>query len=1102
MSLSDNFIKRPVLTTVCSILIVLVGLIAIPTLPIENLPNIAPPQVQVTATYAGANSLVTEQAVTNVLEQQINGVPGAAYISSLSTNTGSSTVNVFFDEDTDINIDQVNVQNRVSLAMPQLPSQVSSTGVSVLQTTPSILLAYQVGSTEGQFDRSYINGLIYEQLYYQLERIPGVAQATLFGGSNPAFWLFVDPDKLTANQLTADQVVTAVRSQNSVAIGGLVGGPPAGGNQMFTYPILVEDNGNLVSVEQLNQLIVGKSPAGNLLRLKDVGEASYGFNTYSTAGVDIANHPAITVGVYQTPESNALQVSEAVVALMDQFRTQVPPGITVTEIYNVGQFIESAVDGVTDALGLAIVLVLVILFLFLQDWRATVVPSLAIPISLIGTFAFIKAFGFSINQLTLLGLVLATGLVVDDAIVVIEAVAKNLENGMRPRQAALACMGELIGALIATSLVLMAVFVPVAFYPGGIGIIYRQFALTIAFAIAISTFNALTFSPMMAGLILKTEKPPKPKGWTWTVAGIVVGLAFGRFSAASFGIGAYIFGVLLFGFAGSRLASIFDGFNDAFHRLEQNYAKLLRLLIDRRRLILMGLASGIVVTAIAFNALPSAFIPEEDQGYGLGIYQLQNGASLSQTQKVGAQIAQVLNEEEDIVAGSVISGAGFNGNSPDQGLFFFGLKPLDERSGADNKTPAIVNRLNQKLSKLDTGLAVAAQPPAIPGFSAQGGFYFQFNDLSNGAYTFTQLNDLAGQLVNAGQASGQFSTLYTQFVPSAPAFGLKIDRSILGALNVDFQQAMQTIAVLAGGNYSGLTYESGQVRNIYVQSQPDQRSNLDDVLSYYVRNRDGKMVQVSEFAEADLTSAPPVISHYNLYRTVLVQGAEAIGKSSGQALTAIQNIFNSLDFNNIGYAFTGIAALQLSAGSASVLVFSLGILIVYLVLSAQYESYVTPVIILMTVPLAMLGALVFLAIRSIDLNIYAQVGLVTLIGLAAKNGILIVEVAEQHLEAGMSVPEAAMAAAESRMRPILMTAIASLAGFLPLVVATTAGANSQQSLGTVIFGGLLVATVLSLGVVPPFYVAIKNLEERWFGEGGGREDDSSSTAAPTLTGPN
>jgi multidrug efflux pump subunit AcrB len=426
----------------------------------------------------------------------------------------------------------------------------------------------------------------------------------------------------------------------------------------------------------------------------------------------------------------------------------------------------------------------------------------------------------------------------------------------------------------------------------------------------------------------------------------------------------------------------------------------------------------------------------------------------------------------------VISGYGFNGSSPDQGVFFFGLKPLEERSGADQKAPAIVARLNTKLEKISSGLAVAAQPPAIPGFSAQGGFYFQFNDLSNGAYSFNQLNDLAKDLVVTGTASGDFSTLYTQFIPSAPAFGLKIDRSIMGALNVDFQQAMQTIAILAGGNYSGLTYENGQVRNIYVQSEAKGRSKLDDVLSYYVRSKDDKMFQVSQFAKADLTSAPPVVSHYNLYRTILVQGAEAIGKSSGQALDKIQAIFKAQNFNNIGYAFTGLASLQLSAGNASVLVFGLGILVVYLVLSAQYESYVTPVIILMTVPLAMLGALAFLAMRSIDLNIYAQVGLVTLIGLAAKNGILIVEVAEQHVEAGMTATEAAIAAAESRMRPILMTAIASLAGFLPLVVATTAGANSQQSLGTVIFGGLLVATVLSLGVVPPFYVAIKNLEAR------------------------
>lgn len=1100
MSLSDNFIKKPVLTTVCSILIVLVGLIAIPTLSIENLPNIAPPLIQVTANYGGANSVVTEQAVTNPLEQQINGVPGASFISSTSNMTGNSTISVYFDEGTDINIDQVNVQNRVSLAMPQLPQQVQATGVSVSQSTPSILLAYQVSSSSGQFDAPYLNGLIYENLYYQLGRVPGVANVNLLGGSDPAFWLFVDPVRLSANNLTADQVVNAVKSQNFVSVGGIVGGPPAGGDQQFAYPILIKNNGNLISIEELNNLIVGRSPMGNLLRLKDVGQASYGFNTFAQSAVSKEGFPAISVAIFQTPESNALDVSQAVVAVMNEFRQGVPPGVTVNEIYNIGEFIESAVDGVVDALGLAIVLVLLILYVFLQDWRATVVPSLAIPISLVGTFAFIKVFGFSINQLTLLGLVLATGLVVDDAIVVIEAVSKNIESGMRPRQAALDCMGELIGALIATALVLMAVFVPVAFYPGSIGIIYRQFALTIAFSIAISAFNALTFSPMLSALILRNEKSKPPGRVLGAIAGLIVGLAFGRFSSASFGNISYGIGIILGVLAGANLTWVFDRFNAFFDRVQKGYASLLSLLIRRRRLILAGLAGGIVLTAIAFTALPSAFIPEEDQGYGLGIYQLQNGASLSQTQKVGAEIATVLKGEKDILAGSVISGYGFNGSSPDQGVFFYGFKPLEERKGSDQKAPAIVQRLNEKFSALSGATVIAAQPPAIPGFSAQGGFYFQFNDESNGGFSFVELDEQANKLITQGRATGAFGSLYTQFIPSAPAFGLSVDRSMMGAMNVDFQQAMNTIAVLAGGNYSGLTYENGQVRNIYVQSQAANRSKLEDVLSYYVPSKDGKMVQVSEFAKAELTSAPPIISHYNLYRTILIQGIEAAGKSSGQALATIQEVFNNLDFNNIGYAFTGLAALQLSAGNASALVFGLGILVVYLVLSAQYESYVTPVIILMTVPLAMLGALVFLALRSIDLNIYAQVGLVTLIGLAAKNGILIVEVAEQHMKAGMTATEAAIASAESRLRPILMTAIAALAGFLPLVVASTAGANSQQSLGTVIFGGLLVATVLSLGVVPPFYVVIKSLEERWFGEGG--RDDASNTATPIQPGSN
>ncbi|MEB3321985.1 MAG: efflux RND transporter permease subunit [Synechococcaceae cyanobacterium] len=1072
MSFSDTFIRRPVLTTVCSLLIVLVGLSSLPALPIENLPNIAPPLIQVVANYGGANAEVTEAAVTNPIEYQIDGAPGVSYIGSNTTLTGNSTINVYFEQGTDIDIDQVNVQNRVSLAMPQLPQQVQLTGVSVKQSTPSILLAYQVGSTEGQFDAAFLNGLIYSELYYELSRVPGVASVNLLGGSNPAFWLFLDPAGLTANGITADEVVEAVGRQNTVAIGGMVGGPPAGGQQAFAYPLTVQNNGNLTSVEQLNDLILKSTSTGNLLRLRDVGKAMYGFNTFSQACVDKHNHPSVDVAVFQTPGSNALDVSRGVEKVMNEFTARVPPGVKVELIYNVGQFIQSAVEGVVDALGLAIVLVLLVLFLFLQDWRATVVPSLAIPISLVGTFAFVKVFGFSINQLTLLGVVLATGLVVDDAIVVIEAVSVNLEQGMTPRQAAMACMGELLGALISTALVLMAVFVPVAFYPGSIGIIYRQFALTIAFAVGISAFNALTFSPMLSSLILRRGAAVAPRGWPWILAGAVVGLAFGRFN----GVGGwtYALGVALGVLGGANLPWIFARFNAVFERLRTAYARLVAGLVARRRAVMLFLAGGILLTGVAFSSLPQAFIPNEDQGYGLGIFQLQNGASLSQTSTVAGEIAAILDREPDIQAGAVVSGYGFNGGSPDQGVFFYGFRPLEERRSPEHRASAVVQRLNLRLRQLSSGLAMAAEPAAIPGFSSQGGFTFQFNDLSRGGYSFSDLHQLARRLIAAGNQSGDFSSLYTQFIPSAPAFRLSIDRDAMGALNIDFKQAMDTIAILAGSNFAGLTYESGQVRNIYVQAEANSRSSLEDILGYYVRDREGKLVPVSQFTEVELTSAPPVINHYNLYRTIVIQGAEAIGRSSGQALASIQKVFRAENFNNVGYAFTGLAALQLSAGAASLLVFGLGILVVFLVLSAQYESFITPLIILMTVPLAMLGALAFLAARAMDLNIYAQVGLVTLIGLAAKNAILIVEVAEQRLRQGASPEEAAITAAESRLRPILMTAIAALAGFSPLVFASGAGAHSQQALGTVIFGGLLVATVLSLGVVPPFYVFVKH----------------------------
>jgi len=618
MSLSDTFIRRPVLSTVCSILILMAGVIALPLLPIENLPNIAPPTIQVTANLPGADALTVESAVTGPLEEQINGAPGMDYISSNSTSQGVSQINVVFKAGTDPDIDQVNVLNRVQTASAQLPEQVNSQGVTVQQTATSYLLVYNLTSTEGQFSRDYLNGLYQLNLAYPISRAEGVGQVTVFGASDPAYKLWVDPQKLTRFNLTILDVENALRSQNQIVVAGSIGGPPASPNNPTNLPILVQ--GNLRTVEEFEDLVLTRGasatvsdsgPDGSLIRLRDVGRAEYAFQNFNQAAINgISGHPCVGFGVIQLPGSNAISTAKAVDAVLDQFRSTLPPGVRLEKVFDQTDFINASIFGALDALRDAVVLVLLIIFLFLQDWKATMVPALALPIALLGAMIFVKAFGFSINELTLLGVILATGLVVDDAIVVIEAVAKNLENGMRPRQAALACMGELIGALIATSLVLMAVFVPVAFYPGGIGIIYRQFALTIAFAIAISTFNALTFSPMMAGLILKAQKPPKPKGWGWSIGGIVVGLAFGRFSAASFGIGAYVVGVLAFGLAGSRLALIFERFNTFFTRLEQAYVRLVAFLITKRKLILAGLGGGIVLTAIAFSALPTAFIPE------------------------------------------------------------------------------------------------------------------------------------------------------------------------------------------------------------------------------------------------------------------------------------------------------------------------------------------------------------------------------------------------------------------------------------------------------------------------------------------------------------
>jgi HAE1 family hydrophobic/amphiphilic exporter-1 len=871
-------------------------------------------------------------------------------------------------------------------------------------------------------------------------------------------------------------------------------------------------------VAEFENLILRSAADGGLVRLKDVGEVSIGGESYAVEAINLRGIPSVGLAVYQLSGSNALEVSKGVEQVLNNFAASMPVGMTMERVYDNTEFIEASISGVAKALREAVVLVVLILFLFLQDWKATVVPAITIPVSLVGTFLFVKAFGFSLNQLTLFGLVLATGLVVDDAITVIEDTISKRRQGLGALEAAKATMDELFGAVVATSLVLFAVFVPVLFFPGATGTIYQQFAATIIFSIAISTFNALTFSPMLSALLLARDDEP-PGRRTYAIAGATIGFVYGVLASGGgvlVALAALISGALL-GFVlhsftgrplrlpctlGGAVAAlllaglnapfspilfalagaaggwgapwIFGHFNRVYAAMERRYHRLLEWAFQRRKLVLATLGGGIVFTAIAFNAIPTGFVPTEDQGYAIGIVQMPEGGSLQQTAALQQRIAAALRQEPAIRTSALFSGASFDGNAPNRGLFFFGTKPWSERGG-DQSVAAIVGRLNGKLAALQEGRVIVIEPPAIRGYGNSGGFEFQLLDQSGGAFSPSAFFEAAGQLIGEANRSGTFSRVFTQFSPESPQLRLDVDRDRLAALQVDYDKAMEALTLNLGGSYINDTFTAGRVRRVYVQADGNFRSQPDALQRLTVTNAEGKPIPLSEFIRVEPSTGPSVIPRFNLYRSIKLEGLAAPGRSSGDAINGMKQLFQRLDFNGLGFDWTGISREEIKAGALAVVIFALGILVVYLVLAAQYESYSDPLIILMTVPTAMLGALLGLAMRGEVLNIYAQVGLVMLIGLAAKNGILIVDLANQRLEEGATVLEAARAAAHARLRPILMTAISSLTGFLPLVLASGAGARSQASLGTVVFGGLVVATVLSLVVVPVFYVVIKQL---------------------------
>ncbi|MFQ6538671.1 MULTISPECIES: efflux RND transporter permease subunit [Aphanothece] len=1124
MSPSNKFIVRPVLTTVCSLIIVIAGLISIPLLPVENLPDIAPPTVNVSALYGGADAITVEQGVTNVLEQQINGVENMDYITSSSSADGRSEITVSFASGTDGDINQVNVQNRVSLANPSLPDEVRQAGVVVNKASNNILLVYNFVSEDPEkvtYSAETISGLLDQNLTDAIKRVPGVGDLTYFGERKLAFRLWLDPDKLAAFSLSSNDVVSALTSQNRLVPAGQVGGEPAPEGQQFTFTVQLQ--GRLVSEEEFNDLIIRNTPEGSIVRLRDVGKASLGGENYALSATDIRGVPSVGMAVYQLSGTNALETSKGIKKVLDDFQAVMPVGLKMEKIYDSTDFINASIKGVLGSLRDAVMLVVLILFLFLQDWKATLVPGIAIPVALVGTFALVNAFGFSLNQLTLFGLILATGLVVDDAITVIEDTSSKKAEGLTAVEAASGTMDELFSAVIATSVVLFAVFLPVLFFPGATGTIYKQFAATIIFSVAISTFNALTFSPMLSALLLANQSEP-PSRRTYAIAGGAIGFVYGVLSAGSgvvgtlmavaigllvgygaklvtglplrlpFVIGGAVSGLLLAGVerpipvllftalgiaAGWFTPLIFRRFNTFYGRLEGGYHGLLEWVLRHRALVMAVLAGGILLTGVAFSAIPGGFVPIEDQGYALGIVQAPDGGSIQVTQRINDKVGAILRDEKDITAASLFSGASFDGNAPNKGLFFFGTRHWDDRASRDQEVGAIVQRLNRRFaSEIQEARVVVIEPPAIPGYGQSGGFEFQLLDRSGGRYDLPEFFESSGQIIRAANTDplfGRTPPVRTQFSPSAPQLAIDVDRDRLASLGVDFGAAMRSFSINFGGLYVNDTFQEGKVRRVFVQADESSRATPERLKALYVSNSKGDQIPLSEFFSVRSIEGPNVVPHFNLYRSIKIEGEPAAGNSSGQAINAMRRIFEAQSIQGLGFDWTGISREEVKAGSLAVVIFALGILVVYMVLAAQYESYADPLIILMTVPTAMLGALVFLGIRGEVLNIYAQVGLVMLIGLAAKNGILIVDLANQRMAAGATAIEAAREAARSRLRPIIMTAISSLFGFLPLVLASGAGARSQASLGTVVFGGLLVATVLSLLVVPVFYVVVKSL---------------------------
>jgi hydrophobic/amphiphilic exporter-1 (mainly G- bacteria), HAE1 family len=1028
--MSRFFIDRPIVAIVISIIIVIGGVVTFLGLPIAQYPNIVPPEVRITTTYVGADAQTVEQSVATPIEQQLSGVDNMNYMYSINASDGSLRMAVDFDVATDPNTDVILSQMRETQASPQLPSDVAAFGVTVQKQLTNPLLLVALYSPHGSYDSTFLANYAYINLNDRLTRVPGIASAAVFGAGQYAMRFWVKPDQLARLGLTVTDVITSIQTQNTVNPAGEIGAEPAPPGQQFTYSVRVQ--GRLTSPEEFGRIVVRENPDGSVVRLGDVARIELGAQTYSVQG-RLNGGPAAIIAIYQLPGSNALNAANGVRKALTELKQRFPQDLDFTVALDTTRSVSEGVREISNTLWEALVLVIIVVYIFLHGWRATLIPLLAVPVSLIGTFIVFPVFGFSVNTLSLFGLVLAIGLVVDDAIVVVEAVEHHIEAGLRPRDATLKAMSEVTGPVVAIAIILAAVFIPTAFIPGITGRLYQQFALTIAVSVIISAFNALSLSPALCTLLLRPRTEKK--------------------------------------------AGFFHWFENGFRRATDRYVDVSRRLIRKSALSVGILAAFAVGAYLISRTLAPSFLPEEDQGYIYVGLQLPNASSLQRTEEASRKVEDVLAHTPGVehytsVIGFSLLSQVYNTYSA---FFFVNLKPWSERKNANEQYAAIQAHLRQELGKVPDGTAFAFSPPAIPGVGTAGGVTFILEDRAGRDLSF--LADNVGKFMAAARQRKEISAISTTFLPSVPQVFIQVDRDKALKQGVAINDVYRTLQAYLGGVFVNYFNRFGRQWQVYVEAEGQYRNSTDALGQYYVRNKAGTMVPLTALTTVEHRLGPEFMMRYNLYRSAQINVTGAPGYSSVQVMNTLQDVFAQSMPKEMGYDYRDMSFQEKKAqeGVPPAAIFGLSLVFVFLILAALYESWSLPFSVLLSVPVAVFGAFALLKLRGMEYNIFAQIGLVMLIGLAAKNAILIVEFARTRFEHGESLIDAALDGAKIRLRPILMTSFAFILGCLPLGLATGAGAVARRVMGTAVIGGMLTASFLAIFLIPVMFYVVEKL---------------------------